>query len=460
MLGLAYVGLLVCAIAISLVENSSLAATLVIGLALAGVEVYVLTRMAGGFTVAVVPVVTVNAVLLSAPVLWGAVEGEVPIWAKAAGSEEMHIRAALVGIVFCAGYTLGAALVGPKGMRFSGKGLGLASRIRLPNGVLVAVGYVGIFVALYGYQGALIQGRYLGADGPFWAVALSVVATPIAMLVLSVVAVQRGSLRGIALVGIGLLVLICFGRSTRVLALLPMLVIAAKAIVTSERVRTKSVILAVAATGLLQMLALSGRSNPEGVGLVPLGVRLLTRPAEVFTGGGLSELVGNVLLSGPLTAVVSNRSIPSEAFWTSLSPMPGQLAGWVEIKDSLRVNRYTPFNALGEIATQGWLTIAIVGAAVGLLLALATRVSSNLRGAYQLAASLLLLAITIRFSLSLLQYNLRTSARHIWYLLIGLAAIWSASAVFQSRHPARGGQGDPGLANVGTNSPEGLRTRT
>jgi hypothetical protein len=158
--------------------------------------------------------------------------------------------------------------------------------------------------------------------------------------------------------------------------------------------------------------------------------------------------------------VVSNRSIPSEAFWTSLSPMPGQLAGWVEIKDSLRVNRYTPFNALGEIATQGWLTIAIVGAAVGLLLALATRVSSNLRGAYQLAASLLLLAITIRFSLSLLQYNLRTSARHIWYLLIGLAAIWSASAVFQSRHPARGGQGDPGLANVGTNSPEGLRTRT
>ena len=434
MMGFAFVALLIGSVVVALAENSALATAVAFGLMLAGAEVYILIKMAGGFTIAVLPVIAVNLVLLAAPVVWGGVEVAVPVWARSAGSEEALIQAALIGMVFCAAYTAGAVFAGPRAMSLTITGLGLAGRVRLPNGTFVAIGYACIFLAIYGYQGALLQGRYLQADGPFWAVAGTVVAVPIAMLFLAVAAAQQGPWRGLAVVGIGIIALVCFGRSSRMLALLPFFLIAARAIVSVGKVPTRSVIFAGTATVFLQLFVLNGRGNPEGVGIIPLGELLFTRPGEAFAGYGVARLFGNVMLSSPLTSVVANRSIPPETFWVSVNPMPGQLAGWVEIKDSLRVNWFTPYNSLGELAAHGWLALAVGAAVMGFALALSSRLLSNFRGAYQIAASLLLLAITLRFSLSLLQYNLRSSARHIWYALFGLSAIWIASIVFHRSH--------------------------
>jgi hypothetical protein len=180
-------------------------------------------------------------------------------------------------------------------------------------------------------------------------------------------------------------------------------------------------------------LPLVGRANPDGVGIIPLTQQVIFRPEEIFSGFSLDGILGNILFSGPLTGVVANRQIPLEALWVGVNPLPGSWAGWGEYKNALRVDSSTPYNALGELGAHGWFALVGVAFAVGLLLALSTRISSRLEGAYALAASLLVLGITVFFSVSILQYNLRSSIRLVWYILGGLGVIWMASIAFKSR---------------------------
>lgn len=420
----------------ALFTNSQLAAVLSLGLLLASIEIYLLVRRAGGFTAALIPILAVNTVFLTAPVLWARVQAEAIVsFRRFEASEELYVQTALIGIAFCAAYAAGAMLAGPRALTLSLAGLrGHASAVATHNGALLTAGYVAIALAIYGYQGALLRGQYLETQGPTWAVVLSTAGIPIAMLVLSIVAVQPGRHRALAIAGLALLALICFARASRVLAMLPAFLLIAQGFVSGGKLSGRSTTLASVSTGFLLLLPLAGRANPDGVGLVPLFEQLFSRPDEILSALSVNGLAGNILVSGPLTTAVASRPISSQAFWISVNPLPGGLAGWDEIKDLLRFNIYTPYNTLGELASQGWLFIVAFAAFAGFMLALSTRIASNLNGAYQMVASFLILAITVRFSLSILQYNLRNSARLIWWTALALSVIWLTSIVLTRRH--------------------------
>jgi len=426
----------------ALLGNSQLWAVLAMGFVMASAEIYMLTNMAGGFTAAIIPIISVNGVFLAAPPLWSRVQELAHVSVRIVSNQDDLIRAALIGILFCFAYSAGAMLAGPKRSNLSMADFGqIASQAvktnRLPNGLMVAAGYAAIGLAIYAYQGALIEGAYLEARGPFWAVALSSAAIPLAVLALCIVVVQRGPWRAFAAVALVILALILISRSTRTLAMLPALLVLARVLISDGRVRRLALVLASAMTLLFLRISLVGRSNPDGVGLIPMAKLLVSRPAELLLGGfNLDGLLGNVLLSAPLTTAVADRSIPSEAFWISINPLPGGLAGWGEIKETLLINAYTPYNSLGELAAQGSVFIFFTATAAGFLVAFSTRIASSVTGPLRIAATLLVIAITSYFSVTVLQYNLRSAARLIWYLVAGVTLIWVVSVGLQRTRPA------------------------
>lgn len=411
--------------ALALLTNSQSIAVLSIGLILAGIEMGLLATAAGGFTPVMIPVIAVNSVMLSSMFLWDRIREESIVSIKFQVTESEHIQASIVAIVFSAAFSIGALATKPRAMSVSISQLGDAFPV--PNGALIAAGFSGIALTVFARQDVLLKGLYNEVPGPEWAASISNAATPLAMLSLCIAAARPGRGRTLATIGVAIWFLILFGRASRTIAALPAMIVFARAFAANAKIRTHSLLLAAGSTVVLLQLPLVGRANPDGVGIFPLSEQLLTRPGELFDKFSLGAILGNILFSGPLTAVVANRPITTDAFWVSINPLPGGMTDWPNIKDSLRITKSTPYNAIGELSAHGWIILVTTSAAIGVALALSTRIASNLRGAYGLASSLMVMGVTAFFSVSILQYNLRSSVRLIWYILFGLVAIWLVS---------------------------------
>ena len=224
--------------------------------------------------------------------------------------------------------------------------------------------------------------------------------------------------------------------------MVPLLALLGRAL-AGRKVQIRSAVIAAAATVLLLQLSLVGRVNRGGVGLIPLGEQLSTRTGEITSGLSLSALLGNTLIAGPETAVVANRPIRGDALWVSVNPMPGRIAGWNELQPGLRFTKSMPYNALGELGSHGWVALVLVAGAAGILLGLSTRIAWNLKGTYATVAALLVLGCVGFFSVSILQYNLRSSFRIVWYALLGVSAIWFGSVYLGGQHRPKTGETVP-----------------
>lgn len=419
--------------------NSLSAGVLAIGLWLAAIEVTLLAKAAGGFSATVLPVLTVNGACLTALLFWNQIRGEAIVSIRFRVADEYLIQGALIGIVFCAAYTGGALLAGPRSIRMSKATVQesiseLGRTLPISDGALLAAGYGGIAIAGYAWQGALLEGRYLSANGPSWAVTIAILLTPISIMCLCIVAGKPGPLRGIAIVGIALWAVLLFARSSRTLALIPLLLLSGSAL-AGRKTGLSAVALTGVATVFLLQLSLVGRVNPKGVGLIPLSDQLLTRFGEAASEISPYALLGNVIIAGPQAAVVANRPISADAFWVSINPLPGGLAGWPEIGPSLRFTKSMPYNALGELGSHGWILLVAVAGLAGFVLALSTRLASSLTGAAATVAALLVLGCAVFFSLSVLQYNLRSSMRIAYYAFLGVGAIWFAQVYSAGERP-------------------------
>lgn len=417
----------------AIIDNSASLTTLAVGLTLAGIEVIVLTRAAGGFSPIVLPILSINTVLLSSLFFWDELRRVATVSIALNVTEEYLIQAAAIGIAFSSAFTVGALLAGPRSATSVLRHLGssitqIGNSLRLPDGVLLTVGYGAIAMVIYGKQGALLHGQYLESQGPGWAVSLGNALTPVALFALCIVSVRRGPLRMAAIVGLGVLMLILFGRATRSIAIFPALLLLARTIVTGRRVRPITLAIAAGSSVLLMQLAIVGRADEE-VGIIPLGTHFLTNTGDFFATFKLSSLFGNVLFAGPLTAVVANRPMPNGALWVSVNPLPGGWVGWPEMQRALRIDRVTPYNALGELGAHGWVAVIVVAVATGFALSLTTRLASSLNGVYAMTAVMLTVAMMALFSVTILQYNLRSTLRLVWYTVFGVSAIWYAQGL-------------------------------
>jgi hypothetical protein len=213
---------------------------------------------------------------------------------------------------------------------------------------------------------------------------------------------------------------VLLAKDTRLLGVVPLIVVALYIAQRGGSVRRllPAAVVALACAFLLLQVPLELRGQVPSAGLEPYVSALLQDPGKVL-GGSADIGVGNVLFSVPLTGFVAVDvpSLPAGALSTSLSPLPGSMTAWPVLAPLLRVNSFVPFSSLGELALQGalvsFLYFAVLGYGVTRLQSLATA----LPGWRAIAMQLSLGGLVGAFSLSALEYNLRSSTRYAWYAL-------------------------------------------
>jgi len=90
--------------------------------------------------------------------------------------------------------------------------------------------------------------------------------------------------------------------------------------------------------------------------------------------------------------------------------MFGNIAGWPEIKDGLRVNRYVPYNGLSELATTGYGVLAMYFISVGFLLKGMERYFYR-----SFLGIMVVMCISGLFTVEILQYNLNNALENEEY---------------------------------------------
>ena len=413
-----------CAVT-SIALNSDRAALLGLAVLVTAVGVWLLRTRAGGLTVPIIPLVLVNALMIGGVLFWDSVADEAAVSAQLPPTPEMLMDSLKIALIFTSALTAGALLVGPRPIALSSK-----DTLRLPVGTLVVVGYAILALTIYGHGSALMYAPTYGADGyggPVGAAIAGTALAPVAILMLAYAVFQPGGHRPVAWLGLAAWCLVLFAMSTRQLALVPAMLVLGRILAPARdgrKLRPFWVGVAVLGTLALAQLALIMRSTAGGVGLRPFWARIQADPGLLADQFDPQTVMGNILFSTPLTAHVAQLNLPTGAFWTSVTPEPTGMTDWPMLAPQFRVNFFTPFNGLGELAAYGpWYLIGY-GMAAGAYLALLSRLAVRLSGALRVVAQLMAVGISILFSVTLLQYNLRSDTRLLWYSCAALIGLW------------------------------------
>lgn len=403
-------------------------------------EVAILYRAARGATALLVPVVAINTLMTLGYLFWDNVAADGLVSAQLAASPEQLHAALAASLWFTVALTVGGVVIAPRSVLLAG-----GEGVSLPAGALVLTAYLILALQLYGVRSDVLRApEYLDFSGPRWAVTISGAFVPMALLALCFAVSQPGRHRLFAVIGLAAWVLVLFGASSRSIALVPGMLVMGYALsrgVTSRRGFAVRVAVAIVTTEVLAEMALALRSNPGGVGILPLGERLWSDPSIVLAP---NQVLGNVLFSTPLTGAVADIAIPRAAFWTAINPLPGAMTDWPAIGPFLRINVNTPFSGLGELAAQGVGVLVIYGLAAGLALSWTTRIADALPGVWRTVGVFSVLALVTLFSLEMLQYNLRAGTRLLWYALAWMlflrvvAGFATAGGASEPRSPAPG----------------------
>jgi hypothetical protein len=371
--------------------------------------------------VVLVPVVLLGGIGLAGYLFYPAISSQARVSAVIPDNPELYEAAAFAFLVAEVAFAAGAAVVlalAPHGGERAA--LADAAGIKIRPGLLLAAGWLPLVVLVYGKGRALMYSTtYLAAAGPRWAVSAGTSLALVAILSLTMAFYRTGgATRLVAFAGLAGWTVTLFAISTRTLAVVPALIIMARLLSRPRERILGRLVIAVLASIVLLNLALTLRIGIAGFGLRPFTARLLADPSLMwqFDPGGI---FGNVLFSVPLAGQVAvyEPDLSGRDFVTSINPLPGGLTDWPLLSQQLRLNIFTPYSGLGELSNHGPLILAFYLAAAGALFALLDVTTRRLAGAIRVAGSLLLLGLATLFTFDLLQYNLRSGTRILYYAI-------------------------------------------
>lgn len=214
------------------------------------------------------------------------------------------------------------------------------------------------------------------------------------------------------------ILLLSFG--SRRFALIPVLFALGVFLARNTKATRRGLIFGGVISLLLLPLPLEFRANATH-GLIPY---VATLSALEWSDISWTAAANNVLVSFPIigeSAYGGYPVYPSDIV-TALNPLPGELAGFYDSYQRLRLNYYTPMAGIGELGAVGWGAVVPFFVGLGAVLAwLETAVRRQLGGGSLIYGGLLI-ALSALFSLQMVQYNLRSAVRLLLYaVLIELA---------------------------------------
>ena len=255
---------------------------------------------------------------------------------------------------------------------------------------------------------------YLQYTGPQWAAKIGFALIPVGALVACVLARRSGATRlvGIAMVSIYILVLVA--AATRALALVPLAWVAGGWL-NSKSPKRRSLVIAAALTLVLVNVPVVLRSEPMQ-GLIPFWHVIIATPGYVLV-PNWGRTINNLLFSVPLANFVETTPVGLHAIFVSVDPLPGGSAGWSQISESLRVNLFTPFSAIGEVFSESPLLGFIYFSVTGFLISYCWRSRPAQSGWAASVRSIVVLGVTVLFGAQSFEYNTRSVSRLIYYML-------------------------------------------
>lgn len=137
--------------------------------------------------------------------------------------------------------------------------------------------------------------------------------------------------------------------------------------------------------------------------------------------------IKNITFGLPLTGYIKNIDpIPIENLVISINPLPSFIAlpwiqSWSDVRMELRLSRFVPFNALGELSNYGLIWFSLYYLVVGIIATwvdIGTRIQIFLeKKAFGKIGYFVACALLGLFSITSTQYNLRSSTRMVYYAL-------------------------------------------
>ena len=298
--------------------------------------------------------------------------------------------------------------------RFAIKPVTGSARIRTVVAVL-SLGPLALEVIRHG-TGLLVRDAYLvGYIGDPVIVAASTLALP-AVAVLGWLSQASYTPAGkiASWVGIVLYATVLFALATRAFALLPVMAALGMIAARPGEFQFRAALFAAAIGSVLLLeLPLSLRGGASH-GLIPY-LAFVAQGNVAFDLSPFSNVLSSFQLTGRVAFGVP--PLPFSDLLISLDPRPGQLVGWYDIEPLLRLNVFTPYNALGELANYGWLVLVVFFFCTGVYLGHIDRSVRRLIAAGQALPALLLFGLACLFTITTLQYNLRSNVRILYYMV-------------------------------------------
>lgn len=376
-------------------------------------------------------VTTLNFVGVTGYLSYRSIAAVAQVSARLPDSNSLYLDSAAIFAVGSLGFWLGGLAVQSGRHRNPVKGTSAYIK-SVPTVAVLTIGLCVALATIAAYTPSALVRRpfYLAAYGPHILVSASSMATPVAVALLAFTAQDR-SRSGLARFGcwtiLGMQVVVLFALGTRMIAMLPVILFMGRGFQRSARWRTIAVgVITGVMTLFLLQLPLSLRSNGEA-GLAPFSAEFRADPAAVLT-PNVGALAGNVLFAVPLAGTVHLRAagnLPAGYLSSTLSPLPGVMTDWSIVRQSLSLNRSTPYSGLGELAALGMGWLLAFGVAISAALGWLSRACSGLPPRIRFMVILAGHGMVALFSLDLLQYNLRSGMRLIWYLaaLVGVSTL-------------------------------------
>lgn len=137
---------------------------------------------------------------------------------------------------------------------------------------------------------------------------------------------------------------------------------------------------------------------------------LLSRPSEVL-GFALKVFASAVYIT---VETYYRAGVGSELIFVELDPRPGEMAGWYDYYEFQRINGAVPFSAIGTLAAFSFWSLMGYGVLVAISMRMLGEVVLMFSHNYSKVVPLIYSVICCGF---LTQYNLRASARFIYYIL-------------------------------------------
>jgi hypothetical protein len=406
-------GFILIALSLALWPDASLAVLVgVTGLLL--LQLLSLNARVGPYSSSIIPVVLINLTIVGGGFLWPYIEAAAIVSVTVPYTKEGLVSAGLLAAFFTSALTIGACIPGRRNV--SEALVTISQFISSRPSMLLMISLFVLSLNIWAGWGSNLRGTYLefAASGPLLTAAVATL--PVGFASAAALAYQPTRIR---LAGAGLVLVffvLALGRATRWLGLFPLLLLVGFAF-AGKKVKLKHSAIAATLSFVLLPIPLLLRANPEGVGIANAVAFLPEASSRLYSYESLVGTVGNVAFSAPLTSFVSEMKIASNAFWTSVSPFPSRFNDWPTIQGALRVDQTTPFNSLGELGSQGPLAVFAIGILIGLLFSLVEREFSSRKGLLPTTGLLLTYAVALAWTVSFLQYNLRSSTRLVWYLL-------------------------------------------